>query len=147
MITLNRLDPENLFDLPNHPNDPEAQIIRRQRIKTGPLPSVIRDDDSAVTAKKIKVSSAINALNYARARALDKGQFTLLGPEHRVIQPWDWQKAIKPDSVVEIAFDDPQLETENLKKVDGGYVSPHLEGDVFDRRPSVKRALSRLSIR
>ena len=144
MINLNKLDPEDLF----YPQDSLTQFgrttPRETRIERGPALKIIHKDASAVTAKEIKVRAAVDALNHARAMAIDKGQFTLLGQEGRVIQPQDWQKAIKPDSVMEITFDDPRLEMENLTKVDGGYVSPHLDGRVRDSRSLSKRALSRL---
>ncbi|KAG7004239.1 ribose-phosphate pyrophosphokinase 5 [Physcia stellaris] len=134
LITLNMLDPEKLFERPLN-GFKNGFFSRSQKINRGPAKRTISRNASGETADKIKVYSAIDALNHARAKAIDKGEFIFLGPEGRVIQPPDWQKAIKPDSVVEIAFNDPQLETENLKQVDDAYINPQLKINVLDRRP------------
>ena len=87
------------------------------------------------------------SLNHRRANAIKGGRFTFLGPEGRVIQPRDW-KAIKPNSLVEIAFNDPKLERKKFEKVDDAYINPNLEKNVSDRRlSSTERMLSRLGIR
>lgn len=105
----------------------------------------IKEHASTAEAKTIMNYAAIRATNDARRHAIHQGEYTLIGPEARVIQPEDWKTAIRPDWVVEIVFDDPHLETENLKKVVGGYVDPLLKNSVQDDRPAIKRALSKLS--
>lgn len=145
LVALNMLDPEDLFQRFDEPGD--GFLSRSLKTIRGPAERIISRTASAVTAKKIKVWSAVDALNCARQEAIAKGQFTFLGPEGRVIQPRDWEKAIKPDSVVEITFNDPQLETENLEKVDDVYINSIPEINVSDQRPSTERMLSRLGIR